>query len=233
MVLRHCWAGQRWHAASIEHLVADVPGNPRPVDARSVYAVGLVEDVFDAQGHPLVRGNEPAQPYVEGSVSGGAACRYAGVAPVAGAEAVLAGDQPMTQATSVARLLEVFDRQRAACILGTAHKENPNGLGRIVRDADGNFLAIVEQKDATDRQRRITEVNLSYYVFDWPDLPPVLEKTRADNAQREHYLTDAPGLMLAEGKHVQALDVLLPCESLSVNTVEELAAVQRAMEASG
>jgi len=148
----------------------------------------------------------------------------------AGPVLVLAGDQPMTQAASVAGLFDQFEREPVACIIGTTYKQNPAGLGRIVRDADGNFTAIVEHKDATPQQRRIKEVNLSYYVFHWPDLLPVLHQIRADNAQREYYITDAPGLLLKRGKRVRAIDLLKPCESLSINTVEELAAVEETMK---
>ncbi len=143
---------------------------------------------------------------------------------------VLAGDQPMTRADSIVTLFEEFERGVAACVLGTTHKEDPAGLGRVVRDRHGEFTAIVEEKDATNEQRRITEVNMSYYVFYWPDLLPVLDELKADNAQGEYYITDAPGMLLTRGKRVRALDVLKPHESLSINTVEELAAVEKAMK---
>jgi bifunctional UDP-N-acetylglucosamine pyrophosphorylase/glucosamine-1-phosphate N-acetyltransferase/UDP-N-acetylglucosamine pyrophosphorylase len=142
---------------------------------------------------------------------------------------VVAGDSPMMQSESIAALLTDYDRRPAACILGTTHKQNPTGLGRIVRDGDGNFQAIVEEKDATDRQRRITEVNMSYYVFNSRELLEALDCIRADNAQGEYYLTDCPGVMSAAGKEVRALDVLKPCEALGINTLEELAAVEAAM----
>jgi len=142
---------------------------------------------------------------------------------------VVAGDSPMMQADSVAALLAEYDRRRAACILGTIHKDDPSGLGRIIRDEDGNFEAIVEEKDATDAQRRITEVNMSYYVFHCPDLLDALDQVRPDNSQHEYYITDCPGLLKAAGKEVRAVNVLKPCEALGVNTVEELAAVEAAM----
>ncbi len=143
---------------------------------------------------------------------------------------VATGDAPLTQSSSVAALLEEFDRGRPACILGTAHKQNPDGLGRIVRDAEGNFAAIVEHKDATEPQRKITEVNMSFYVFNNRDLLPALDHIRSDNAQGEYYLTDCPGVLVAQGKEVRALDVLDPCESLAVNTVEELAVTEAVMK---
>jgi bifunctional UDP-N-acetylglucosamine pyrophosphorylase/glucosamine-1-phosphate N-acetyltransferase/UDP-N-acetylglucosamine pyrophosphorylase len=142
---------------------------------------------------------------------------------------VVTGDSPMTQSDSVAALLAEFERTQAACILGTTHKLNPFGLGRVVRDQEGDFVGIVEEKDASEQQRRITEVNMSYYVFNCRDLMDVLDSLRRNNAQGEYYITDAPGLMKAAGKQVRALDVLKPCEAMGVNTVDDLAAVEEAM----
>ena len=143
---------------------------------------------------------------------------------------IVAGDSPMMQADSIAAVIDDFQRQSAACILGTAHKDTPQGLGRIVRNDDGSFRAIVEEKDATDGQRRITEVNMSTYLFNCRDLLGTLDHLRADNAQGEYYITDAPGVLVSQGKEVRALPVLKPCEALSINTVDELAVVEAAMK---
>jgi bifunctional UDP-N-acetylglucosamine pyrophosphorylase/glucosamine-1-phosphate N-acetyltransferase/UDP-N-acetylglucosamine pyrophosphorylase len=150
-----------------------------------------------------------------------------------GAVVVVAGDSPLLQPTSVSALLDEFDRHHPACLLGTLHKDNPTGLGRIVRDADGGFLSIVEEKDATAEQRRITEVNMSTYVFDCRALLGTLERIRDDNRQREYYLTDCPGILKAQGRDVRALPVLRPCEALSVNTAEELQVVEAEMRRLG
>jgi len=150
-----------------------------------------------------------------------------------GAVLVVAGDSPMMQSESIAALLAEYDRRHAACIFGTAHKDNPAGLGRVLRDENGDFTAIIEEKDATEAQRRVTEVNMSYYVFHSPDLFDALSRIRPDNAQGEYYVTDCPGVMKSSGKEVRALDVLKSVESLSVNTVEQLAAVEAAMQVAG
>ena len=115
-------------------------------------------------------------------------------------------------------------------MLGTAHKENPAGLGRIVRDASGEFARIVEEKDATEEQKRITEVNMSYYVFHTPDLLLALNELKTDNSQGEYYITDVPAVMRSQNKRVIALPVLKPIESLGINTVEEAKIVEEALK---
>jgi bifunctional UDP-N-acetylglucosamine pyrophosphorylase/glucosamine-1-phosphate N-acetyltransferase/UDP-N-acetylglucosamine pyrophosphorylase len=142
---------------------------------------------------------------------------------------ILAGDSPMTQVSSLRTLLAEFAASRPACLLGTAHKPDPAGLGRIVRDGAGKFLAIVEEKDATPQQRAITEVNMSTYVFQAAPLLSALGRLTANNVQGEYYLTDCPGVLKEAGERVEALCVLQPCEALSINTVDELAVVEAEM----
>lgn len=143
---------------------------------------------------------------------------------------VVAGDSPMLQVSSVKALLDEFAASNPACILGSLKHDNPTGLGRIVRDEDGNFVGIVEEKDATDDQRKINEVNMSTYVFDGQKMLASLDKLTDDNQQKEYYITDIPGILLNEQEDVRALPVLKPIEALSVNTVEHLAAVEKALQ---
>ncbi|MCA9266518.1 MAG: NTP transferase domain-containing protein, partial [Planctomycetales bacterium] len=112
---------------------------------------------------------------------------------------IVTGDSPMTQSQSLNQLLELFDRDRPACVMGTLKHDNPAGLGRIVRDAAGKFEAIVEEKDATDEQRKICEVNMSTYVFDCQKLLPMLDQLGNNNRQGEYYITDCPGLLKSAG----------------------------------
>jgi bifunctional UDP-N-acetylglucosamine pyrophosphorylase/glucosamine-1-phosphate N-acetyltransferase len=146
---------------------------------------------------------------------------------------IVAGDSPMIQAASVRKLLEHFAEYSPACLLGTLHKSIPQGLGRIVRDASGHFQGIVEEKDATDEQRRLTEVNMSTYVFGGPELLQALDRLQNNNRQQEYYLTDCPGILKREGKRVEALPILQPCEALSINTIEELQSVEAEMKRLG
>jgi bifunctional UDP-N-acetylglucosamine pyrophosphorylase / glucosamine-1-phosphate N-acetyltransferase len=143
---------------------------------------------------------------------------------------ILAGDSPMVRAESLRAVLDEFEARQPACLMGTGIKPDPTGLGRIVRDPKGQFLAIVEEKDATPDQRAITEVNLSTYVFRPAALLAALNRLTANNVQGEYYLTDCPGVLKAAGERVEALCVLQPSESLSINTPEELAAVEMAMK---
>ena len=146
-----------------------------------------------------------------------------------GPAVVVAGDSPMMQASSISKLLTEFSSTDPACILGTLNHEDPTGLGRIVRDGDGNFVGIVEHKDATPEQLAINEVNMSTYVFDCQKMLVALDKITADNNQQEYYITDLPGILLQDKQDVRALPVLLPIEALSVNTVEHLKMVEAEM----
>lgn len=146
---------------------------------------------------------------------------------------VLAGDSPLAQSDSLSTLLGRFESHRPGLLLGTLVVPNPTGLGRIVRDADDRFTGIVEEKDATPEQRQICEVNMSTYVFDGKPLLEVLSQLSSNNQQGEYYLTDCARLLRQSGYAVEALPVLKPCEGLSINTREELARVEQAMQELG
>ena len=144
---------------------------------------------------------------------------------------IIAGDNPMLQSSSVDRLFEEFEKSGASCVLGTVYKENPFGMGRVLRDEQGNFIGVVEEKDATDEQRKIKEINISYYIFNTPDLLASLDSIRNNNAQKEYYITDVPKILLDAGKKILALPVLKEIECLGVNTQADVAEVERAIQA--
>ncbi|MDO4549629.1 MAG: NTP transferase domain-containing protein [Planctomycetia bacterium] len=135
---------------------------------------------------------------------------------------IVAGDAPLIQAETLRIMLDNWMQEPAACLIGTIFVENPTGMGRILRNAEGDFIGIVEEKDALPQEKEIREVNQSYYLFRASDLLDALEKLRPDNAQNEYYLTDCPRILHKEGKTVRALPVLRPVEAVSVNTPEEL-----------
>lgn len=142
---------------------------------------------------------------------------------------VVAGDSPLIQSSSLQRLLTAFQEHKLSCLLGTLVKDNPVGLGRIVRDSAGKFLGIVEEKDAGPDQKQIREVNMSTYLFTRSALLSALSRLGNSNAQGEYYLTDCPALLAASGLSVDALPLLQPCEALSINTPEELGLVEARM----
>jgi bifunctional UDP-N-acetylglucosamine pyrophosphorylase / glucosamine-1-phosphate N-acetyltransferase len=143
---------------------------------------------------------------------------------------VVAGDAPLMQADSVAALLAEYDRQPAACVIGTAYSDDPTGLGRVVRDKDGKFLGIVEHRDATEEQRQIKEVNMSYYVFNCQNMLDALDYIRPNNDQGEYYITDLPKVFHSRDLEVRALPVLKPYEVLAINNMDELAIVESEMK---
>ena len=155
-------------------------------------------------------------------------CREA-VASHNGPVVVVAGDSPMLQSDSIAALLKDFAETSPACILGTLIHDDPTGLGRIVRDGDNKFTGIVEEKDASDEQKAINEVNMSTYVFDCQKMLGALDRLTDNNRQKEYYITDIPGIMITDNEDVRALPVLKPIDALSVNTVEHLKAVEEAL----
>ncbi|MCA9245644.1 MAG: NTP transferase domain-containing protein [Planctomycetales bacterium] len=140
---------------------------------------------------------------------------------------IVAGDSPLTQSSSIESLFVAFEKEKPACILGTTYADDPTGLGRIVRDDNGEFVGIVEQKDATPEQQAIREVNMSTYVFDCRQLLDVLAQLTTNNAQGEYYITDGPGILRSAGQTVLALPVLKPCETLSINNMAQLAVAEQ------
>ena len=142
---------------------------------------------------------------------------------------VVAGDSPMMQSDSIGSFWPSSTaRGRPAC-WAPAPRTTRAAWAASSATRDGRFCGIVEEKDATDEQKRIREVNLSCYVFNSPDLLDALDWIRPDNAQGEYYLTDCPGTCWPPGRDVRALNVLKPCEALSINNMDELAAVEAAM----
>jgi bifunctional UDP-N-acetylglucosamine pyrophosphorylase/glucosamine-1-phosphate N-acetyltransferase len=143
---------------------------------------------------------------------------------------VLVGDEPLLRPAPLADLLERQRQDRAACLLGTAVVPDPSGFGRILRDSAGRFLRIVEERDCNPEERAIREINPSCYVFCLPGLWDALDRLDTSNVQGEYYLTDAPTLLQALGRKVVALPVLLPDDTLGVNTRQHLAQANAIMQ---
>ena len=111
---------------------------------------------------------------------------------------VLCGDAPFIDADTIRSSLERHIAERNAVTVITAKVDNPFGYGRIIR-TDSGIAGIVEEKDATELQRAITEINSGCYWFRTKNLIDLLGKIHDDNAQQEYYLTDTIAIALSEG----------------------------------
>jgi bifunctional UDP-N-acetylglucosamine pyrophosphorylase / glucosamine-1-phosphate N-acetyltransferase len=143
------------------------------------------------------------------------------LAHVSGPVLILAGDTPLLTTSDMQRTLAGL-AENAAVVL-TAHLSQPAGYGRIIRSASGGVEAIIEDRDATDAQREITEVNSGVYAFDAQLLRSALANLKTDNSQGEQYLTDVLSILRSQG-HSVAATVTSEENILGVNDRRQLAA---------
>ncbi|MBR1592213.1 MAG: bifunctional UDP-N-acetylglucosamine diphosphorylase/glucosamine-1-phosphate N-acetyltransferase GlmU [Ruminococcus sp.] len=116
---------------------------------------------------------------------------------------VLCGDAPFIDSETINQSLMLHEQNNNSVTVITAELENPSGYGRIIRSKNG-ISGIVEQKDATQEQRNIKEVNSGAYWFRTADLISLLGKLENNNAQKEYYLTDTISIAISEGKNAGA-----------------------------
>ncbi|OLB41064.1 MAG: UDP-N-acetylglucosamine diphosphorylase/glucosamine-1-phosphate N-acetyltransferase [Candidatus Rokubacteria bacterium 13_2_20CM_2_64_8] len=137
---------------------------------------------------------------------------------------VLPGDMPLLTVETIERLLNHHKAASAAATLLTAIVDNPAGYGRVLRQR-GRVARIVEDRDATDDQKKINEIGTSVYCFDARRLWSALAEVRPDNDQGEYYLTDVVAILSRAGATVEAVTVADPSEAQGVNDRKQLAAV--------
>lgn len=141
---------------------------------------------------------------------------------------VLCGDVPLVRASTVAPLLESVQNGRLGLL--TVELENPQGYGRVLRDAQGAVTRIVEERDASDEERRVREVNTGIIAAEAGRLRQWLGRITNDNAQGEYYLTDVIALAIADGVAVEAVRCADPLEVQGINDRVQLAAAERALQ---
>ncbi|MGH7163607.1 MAG: NTP transferase domain-containing protein, partial [Planctomycetota bacterium] len=142
---------------------------------------------------------------------------------------VLCGDTPLLTAEILAELVAAHRAAARALTVLSADLDRPGGLGRIVRGADGSLRAIREARDAPPEVLAIREINTGVLVADADLLPGALARVKPDNAQREYYLTDVPGILLRDGRAVAVHKSPDPGAALGVNDPCELAEATRAL----
>lgn len=143
---------------------------------------------------------------------------------------VLAGDMPLIRSETVKLLIQTHEREHAAVTLATTILDDPTGYGRIVRDAYGNLQGIVEHADCTPEQRKIKEVNPSYYCFDKKLLLAALDEIRPENVKGEYYLTDALRILIHQGHRAVAVTAVPPQDAMGVNSRQQLADCGKIMQ---
>ena len=136
---------------------------------------------------------------------------------------VLSGDVPMIRVETLQNLIKNHNNTGAACSILSVRLENPTGYGRIIRDNNGEFRKIVEQRDATEEERQVREINSGIYCFEAKDLYAALRKVEPKNDQGEYYLTDVAEIILASGRAVSVYLINDPREVAGINTRAELA----------
>ena len=158
----------------------------------------------------------------------GHAVRQAGplLAGEKGVVLVLAGDTPLIRPSTLEPLMIAHRSEGAAASVLTARVEDPTGLGRILRDEAGRIDRIVEEKDATEKQRALKEVNTSTYCFEPSRLLQALDRLTPENRQGEYYLTDTIEILRRQGHRIADAAAGKPEETTGINTPEHLAAAE-------
>lgn len=142
---------------------------------------------------------------------------------------VIAGDTPLITGDSLVNLIDHHVKHKNVATILTAEADNPFGYGRIIRDKHGDVTKIVEQKDATDFEQLVKEINTGTYVFDNKRLFEALKNITTDNAQGEYYLTDVISIFKEAGEKVGAYKLRDFDESLGVNDRVALATAEKVM----
>lgn len=146
-----------------------------------------------------------------------------------GTTIVICGDTPLIRPETMKALLEHHQQQNAKATILTAIAENPTGYGRILRDEQGHVAQIVEQKDASPEQQKVTEINTGTYCFDNKALFATLKLVNNDNAQGEFYLPDVIEILKQQGEVVSAYVTENFSETLGVNDRVALAQAEQLM----
>jgi bifunctional UDP-N-acetylglucosamine pyrophosphorylase/glucosamine-1-phosphate N-acetyltransferase len=139
---------------------------------------------------------------------------------------VLAGDTPFLTAAVLKKLLARHRKTGASATMMTAVMNPPLSYGRIVRDRSKKLVRIVEERDASPEEKRITEVNTSHYVFRWEEVRPLLSRLGSNNDQGEYYLTYVIQLLVQGKRPVETLTADDPAVLMGINNRKHLAEAQ-------
>jgi bifunctional UDP-N-acetylglucosamine pyrophosphorylase/glucosamine-1-phosphate N-acetyltransferase len=207
----------------LEHVLRAVETvRPDPVTVVVGHQADEVEAAFAGRGLAFVRQDPPL-----GTGHALLAAREAYAGRPDRTLLVVNGDVPLLRGETLAALLEAHREAGAAATLLTAVLADPAAYGRVLRDGKGGVSAVVEARDASADELRVTEINAGIYAFEVTPLVEALRALRPQNAQGELYLTDVVRLLRGSGRRVAAMAGLDPREALGVNSVAELGEAAR------
>ena len=136
---------------------------------------------------------------------------------------ILFGDTPLITAETLKRLLDYHTKHQDAVTVLSAKIDDPTGYGRIIRDAEGNFVKSVEHKDASEEELASHEINSGMYLFDTAQLKAALDQIKPNNAQGEYYLPDTLTIIKEKGYRVDAYALDDATDITGVNDQVQLA----------
>ncbi|TCU68904.1 UDP-N-acetylglucosamine pyrophosphorylase /glucosamine-1-phosphate N-acetyltransferase [Tissierella praeacuta] len=142
---------------------------------------------------------------------------------------ILYGDTPLITESTIDELINYHSKNQFKATVLTAILDDPTGYGRIIREDTGDILKIVEQKDASEEEKKIKEINSGIYCFDGKLLKYALGKIDNNNAQNEYYVTDVIGILKEEGHKVGAYIIENSTEIHGVNSRVQLAFSEEVM----
>lgn len=144
---------------------------------------------------------------------------------------VTCGDTPLVRGETLKHLVDChIEHQIDGVSVLTGEAENPRGYGRILRDADGHVIAIREEADATEDERKIREINTGIYAFTVEPLRAALKTLKPENRQGELYLTDTVRALRTAGKKVHGHRGHYAQEVLGANSLFELSGLRKQMQ---
>jgi bifunctional UDP-N-acetylglucosamine pyrophosphorylase / glucosamine-1-phosphate N-acetyltransferase len=147
-----------------------------------------------------------------------------------GTTVVVCGDTPLLTGETLQKLLDHHDSENAKATVLTAHADDPHGYGRVIRGGNGQVERIVEQKDASDEEQAIQEINTGTYCFDNAMLFEALKNVSNDNVQGEYYLPDVMEILKGQGETISAYQTPEFSESLGVNDRVALSKAEKLMK---
>lgn len=151
---------------------------------------------------------------------------------ISGDVLILCGDVPLLKPETLKKFRDHHISSGAVATVMTTDFDDPFGYGRIVKNSDGQIIKIVEQKDASEEEKQIKEINSGVYIIDKNELFSSLKNISSDNAGREYYLTDVIGILKNRNSKVGTFKIKDNNEILGINTVEQLKLAESIMDSS-